>query len=226
VTAAYGAALAHANLPGEAGAVHRLLLRSVEVAIALAALVLTAPVMLLVMIAVRLDSPGPAVFRQRRVGRDLKPFTLYKLRTLFVDAKERFPELYAYDVSPDEVRTLTLSDLKSPDDPRVTRLGRWLRATSLDEIPNFINVLRGDVALVGPRPEIFECLRYYQGEQLIKFTVRPGVTGLAQVSGRNQNSFHEMIRWDVAYVRQRSILLDLRIVLRTFDAVLSRKGAW
>src|SRR5690606_4368911 len=117
--------------------------RTVEILVASIVLIITSPILLAMVIAIRLDSPGPAMFRQRRVGLDLKPFTLYKARTLYVDAKERFPDLYRYKFTREQVRELTLSDLKTPTDPRVTRVGRWLRRTSIDELPNFINVLRG-----------------------------------------------------------------------------------
>jgi lipopolysaccharide/colanic/teichoic acid biosynthesis glycosyltransferase len=227
VAAAFARELAEAGLDGKE---RRSLIwaasRLADIAIASAALILTSPIILLMIVAVRLDSPGPALFAQRRVGKRLKPFTLLKMRTLYVDARERFPELYRYQFSPTEIKTLALSDLKAPDDPRVTRLGRWLRKSSLDELPNFWNVLKGDIALVGPRPELFECLKYYQGPQLLKFAVRPGLTGLAQVSGRNSNSFQQMIHLDVDYVRNRNLFLDVWITLLTVKAVLSRNGAW
>ena len=200
--------------------------RAFEVVVATTVLLVASPILLAMVLAIRLDSVGPAMFRQRRIGRDLKPFTLYKARTLYVDARERFPELYAYKFSREQVNCLALADLKAPNDPRVTRIGRWLRRSSLDELPNFINVLRGDMALVGPRPEIYECLKYYERDQLLKFAVRPGLTGLAQVSGRNRNTFQQMIEWDLLYVRRRSFALDASILLRTVRAVLTRDGAW
>ncbi len=226
IAEAFAREVAAAGLHAPISRVRQVLARLADILIATTALILTAPIMLLMILAVRLDSPGPAIFRQRRVGKGLKPFTLLKIRTLYVDAKERFPELYRYEFSPTQIKTLELRDLKAPNDPRVTRLGRWLRMSSLDELPNFWNLLKGDIALVGPRPELFECLKYYEGLQLLKFAVRPGLTGLAQVSGRNSNSFQQMIRWDVEYVRTRSLLLDLKISLLTVNAVLSRHGAW
>ncbi len=226
IAEAFAREVAAAGLQHPVSSLRRILARLADILIATTALILTAPIMLLMILAVRLDSPGPAIFRQRRVGKGLEPFTLLKVRTLYVDAKERFPELYRYEFSPAQVKTLELRDLKTPDDPRVTRLGRWLRMSSLDELPNFWNLLKGDIALVGPRPELYECLKYYEGLQLLKFAVRPGLTGLAQVSGRNSNSFQQMIRWDVEYVRNRSLLLDVKISLLTVNAVLSRHGAW
>jgi lipopolysaccharide/colanic/teichoic acid biosynthesis glycosyltransferase len=226
IAEAFAREISAAGLEQPVGGWRRMLARLADILIAATALILTAPIMLLMILAVRLDSPGPAIFRQRRVGKGLEPFTLLKIRTLYLDAKERFPELYRYEFSPVQIKTLELRDLKTPDDPRVTRLGRWLRVSSLDELPNFWNLLKGDIALVGPRPELYECLKYYEGPQLLKFAVRPGVTGLAQVSGRNSNSFQQMIRWDIEYVRNRSLVLDVKISLLTVNAVLSRHGAW
>jgi len=115
---------------------------------------------------------------------------------------------------------------KNDNDPRVTPQGRWLRRLSVDELPNFWNVLTGDMALVGPRPEIPEMLPYYKGEMLEKFLVRPGVTGLAQISGRGRLGFYETVDLDVSYVRNRSFLLDLRIMARTVALIILRDGAF
>ena len=150
--------------------VHRL----AEMAFAVMVLVLAAPLMLLIALIIRLDGPGPVLFFQKRLGKNGRPFTFVKFRTLYADARQRFPELYAYQYSHEELADLKF---KIDNDPRVTRCGVWLRKSSLDELPNFWNVLTGDMALVGPRPEIPEMLRYYHGEMLMKFSVRPGVTG-------------------------------------------------
>jgi lipopolysaccharide/colanic/teichoic acid biosynthesis glycosyltransferase len=205
------------------GLLVRLSQRLVEIPTALIAIVLAGPIMLFVAILVRLDSPGPAVFRQQRVGRDGKTFWFYKFRTLFVDARERFPELYAYDYSPEQIETMRF---KREVDPRVTRVGRWLRKSTLDELPNFWNLLKGDIAIVGPRPEIPEMLRHYRPEQLVKFAVRPGITGLAQTHGRGRLSLQETIALDIKYVEHRSLWLDIRIVVRTLRMVLTFDGAF
>lgn len=198
-------------------------MRAVEIVLAAMLLALTLPLMLAIALLVKLDSPGPAVFRQKRVGRNGVIFRFAKFRTLYVDAPQRWPELYAYRYTADEVAAL---HFKLKNDPRVTRVGRWLRKSTLDELPNLWNVLVGDVALVGPRPEIPEMLRYYDEVGLTKFSVRPGVTGLAQVCGRGDLSFRDTVACDVDYVRRRSIALDIEILVRTFVCTILRKGAF
>jgi lipopolysaccharide/colanic/teichoic acid biosynthesis glycosyltransferase len=200
-----------------------LLRRTVEIAIAVVALALTWPIMLLVALIVKLDSPGPALFRQTRVGLNGRHFTFYKFRTLYADARERFPELYAYQYTPEQVRQLKF---KRERDPRITPAGRWLRKSTLDELPNFWNLLKGDIALVGPRPEIPEMLPHYLPEQLAKFSVKPGVTGISQTHGRGNLSFQDTIAYDLLYVRTRSVMLDLRLVFRTLRMLLKLDGAF
>jgi lipopolysaccharide/colanic/teichoic acid biosynthesis glycosyltransferase len=185
-------------------------------------LVLTSPLMLILSVITRLDSPGPAFFRQPRVGRGGRVFTFYKYRTMYVDARERWPELYDYSVDPAE---LWSRFYKQADDPRLTRVGRLLRRTSLDELPNLINVVKGDLSLVGPRPELPEYARLYDKSQQSKFTVKPGATGLAVVEGRNVLSIAEQIEADVEYVRRRSFRFDVEILARTLWVVLRREGA-
>jgi lipopolysaccharide/colanic/teichoic acid biosynthesis glycosyltransferase len=181
------------------------------------------PLIVLVAVVVRLDSPGPVIFRQQRVGVGGRLFTFYKFRTMQADARVRFPELYAYRYSQADIDQMYF---KIFDDPRLTRLGRRLRRTSLDELPNLLCVLRGDMALVGPRPELPDMLRYYRPEQLPKFSVKPGVTGLAQVTGRGILRFQDTIRADLEYVRRRSVAFDLEILVRTVKSVITRVGAF
>jgi lipopolysaccharide/colanic/teichoic acid biosynthesis glycosyltransferase len=197
--------------------------RAIEVIVATVALVVTAPVMLGVALIIRLGTSGKALFWQQRVGGNLEPFAFVKFRTLYADARARWPELYAYRYTPDELRDLKF---KIVDDPRVTPQGHWLRKSTLDELPNFWNVLTGRMALVGPRPEIPEMLPYYTGDMLLKFTVRPGITGLAQISGRGRLGFHETVALDVEYVRRRSLALDLKIIFLTIQKIVTRDGAF
>lgn len=202
---------------------HRIM-RTVEILVATVCMILTLPIMIMIGIFIRLDSPGPALFWQYRVGLDGKTFKFVKFRTLYVDARERFPELYAYKYTDEEIKTLIF---KLRDDPRVTRIGRWLRSSTLDELPNFWNVLTGEMALVGPRPEIPEMMRYYCTQELMsKFSVRPGITGLSQVSGRGELSFLETAMYDIDYVKNRSLALDIEILLKTLYSVFLRKGAF
>lgn len=195
--------------------------RTVEVILALFALILSLPVLLLIMIVVKFDTPGPALFRQVRVGKNGKLFTFYKIRTLYADARERFPEMYEYQFTSEEVQVLSF---KREQDPRISPVGKWLRKSTLDELPNFWNLFVGDVTLVGPRPEIPEMLPHYRDEQLAKFTVRPGITGLAQTNGRGNLSFQQTIAWDLKYVQNRSLWLDIKILARSFRVF--RDGAF
>lgn len=197
--------------------------RCLEIAVASVVLVVCAPWMVLLAWYIRWGTPGPALFRQTRVGMGFRGFTFYKYRTLYADASQRFPELYEYRYSPDELANLKF---KVPNDPRVTPQGGWLRKTTFDELPNFWSVLTGQMALVGPRPEIPEMLPYYEGQMLKKFAVRPGITGLAQISGRGNLTFHETVQHDVEYVERRSLKLDLWILWRTLWKCLTGEGAY
>jgi lipopolysaccharide/colanic/teichoic acid biosynthesis glycosyltransferase len=185
--------------------------------------VIALPPMLLVAVLIRLDSDGPILFRQTRVGQFGRPFTFYKFRTMWVDARERFPELYSYVYTDQQIKTMYF---KLIDDPRLTPFGRALRKTSLDELPNLINVIRGEMSLVGPRPEIPEMLPYYDTHQLRKFSLKPGITGIAQVSGRGLLTFQETIAADLQHCEQRSPWFDVLILLRTMKCVALRIGAF
>ena len=222
----------------------RFLRRSFDIAFSSVALVLSSPIMLALVVLVKIDSPGPAIFKQVRMTKDRrgmistggdtpeserrsqvfagKPFMFYKFRTMYVDARERFPEYYAYDYSEEEIKQMRF---KVDNDPRITRMGRFLRKTSLDELPNFWNVLRGDITLCGPRPEIPEMSRYYNQEQLKKFKVPAGLTGPAQVYGRGDLSFQETAQIDAAYAANRSVKGDMKILLQTIEAVVISRGA-
>jgi len=191
--------------------------------VAATVLVLTSPVLLAMAIAIRRGTPGRALFFQTRLGVNCEPFTFVKFRTLYADARQRFPHLYAYRYTEQDLRNLKF---KITNDPRVTPQGRWMRTSTLDELPNFWNVLRGDMALVGPRPEIPEMLPYYTGDMMLKFSARPGITGLAQISGRGRLGFHETVNLDVQYVKTRSWALDLKVLLLTAYKILTRDGAF
>ena len=245
------------------GLSYKIAQRVLDVAGSLAVLICASPLLLVIATLIKLDSRGPVLFRHRRTGIDRrkasrgpgggidrrrqdlfgKPFILYKFRTMYADAKDRFPALYAYDHSPEELASLPIkilvgakegaprrgedppTDQDWVNDPRVTPLGRWLRKTSLDELPNFINVLKGDMHLVGPRADIPENIRYYPEHHRVILTVKPGVTGLAQITGRGRLSLLQTNEYDLEYVRHRSLLLDLKIILKTIVVVFKREGA-
>jgi lipopolysaccharide/colanic/teichoic acid biosynthesis glycosyltransferase len=201
--------------------VHRIL----DMAVAGLALVVLVPVIAAAAVAVRLSSPGPVLFRQRRLGRGMRPFTVLKFRTMRADAdsavhREFVRSLIAGKPEPDEHGQL----YKLVVDDRVTRVGRFLRSWSLDEVPQLWNVLRGDMSLVGPRPVIEYEVEQYPDWYLERFAVKPGMTGLWQVSGRNERTYEEMVRFDVEYAERRSLWLDLRILARTALVVMRRQG--
>jgi lipopolysaccharide/colanic/teichoic acid biosynthesis glycosyltransferase len=197
--------------------------RAVDILVGVLGLVVTLPLMLILAIIIRLDSPGPIIFRQYRLGENGQPFRFYKFRTMWVDARERHPELYAYRYSDTQIRSMYFKVL---DDPRLTRFGAHLRKTSLDELPNLLNVVLGDMTLVGPRPELPEMLAYYTQQQLMKFSVKPGVTGLAQVTGRAVLRFQETIASDLEYCARRSLRFDFLILCRTVTTIIQRVGAF
>lgn len=176
-----------------------------------------APLMLLCAALVRIDSPGPVWFAQERTGRGGRRFRMYKFRTMCVDAEARKQELA-------HLNELTWPDFKISRDPRITRIGRMLRRTSLDELPQIINVLKGDMSLVGPRPTSFHVNTYDLG-LTERLEVMPGVTGLWQISGRSNLDLSERLRLDIRYIEQRCISLDLEILCRTIVAVFGQRGA-
>jgi lipopolysaccharide/colanic/teichoic acid biosynthesis glycosyltransferase len=228
--------------------------RGAEILAAFTALVLSSPILLVIAILIRIDSPGPAIFRHRRAGQselraghelagrtDLKAqggdfdpdkmyyvpteFSFPKFRTMYRDAAEKYPEYYwwNYDLTQEQLSQMYY---KLEEDPRITKLGKWLRKTTLDELPNLWSVVKCDIRLVGPRPEAFELLHNYTEEQLLKFTVKPGVTCLSKIYGRGSLSFKEQVAWDLEYVKTRSLGLDLKILALTFLQVVRGRGAF
>jgi len=193
--------------------------RALDITVAAALLVLAAPLMLLIALAIKLDSPGPVIFRQRRVGKDGRLFTFYKFRGMVADAEARLHEVAHLNEVDGPI-------FKSRRDPRVTRVGRVLRRTSLDELPQLWNVLRGDMSLVGPRPPLPTEVTRYEPWQRDRLLVPGGITGLWQVSGRNLLGFEDMVRLDLEYITRWSLWLDLRILLRTILVVLTARGAY
>jgi exopolysaccharide biosynthesis polyprenyl glycosylphosphotransferase len=196
---------------------NRMLKRIMDVIGASLLLVLTAPIWIIASIAIKLDSPGPVLFRQNRIGRGGKPFRLAKFRSMVSDAEAQRAALLANS------RQREWLDLE--DDPRITRVGRFLRLTSLDELPQLWNVLRGDMSLVGPRPLIAEEDRNVNGWARGRRELTPGITGIWQVMGRVHIPFDQMIMLDYMYVANWSLWTDIKLILQTVPVVLTRRGA-
>jgi len=178
--------------------------RLFDIAAALAALLILSPVILVVAFLVRRKLGSPVFFRQTRPGLNAKPFQMIKFRTM-------------RDAIDSEGKPL-------PDSERITQFGRFLRSTSLDELPEFWNVLKGEMSLVGPRPLLMEYLDYYTEEEMLRHSVRPGITGLAQVTGRNATNWDERLKYDVQYVKTQTLWLDIKIIFKTIHQVFKREG--
>jgi lipopolysaccharide/colanic/teichoic acid biosynthesis glycosyltransferase len=185
------------------------LTRALDVALAAALLVVTAPLLALAALAIRLESRGPVFYRQLRVGRDGEPFELWKLRTMVPGAESMGAGIYVVE-----------------GDPRITRTGRLLRRFSLDELPNLVNVLRGEMSIVGPRPTVQEQVDRYTDRQRRRLEVKPGITGWAQINGRTSLPWPERIELDVWYAEHRSLRLDLRILARTARMLATGHGLY
>lgn len=190
--------------------------RAIDICVSILLLPIVLVLLAICALAIKLDSPGPVYFFQERTGKGGKRFKVYKLRTMVKNAAELREQL------------MHLNELKAPDfkitnDPRVTRVGKWLRKTSLDELPQIFNVLKGEMTLVGPRPSSYGA-HTYDLWHTARFELKPGITGLAQVCGRSELLLDEKLRYDIAYLRNISLSLDLRILLRTIAVVLNGKG--
>ena len=186
----------------------RAIKRLVDLVVAVLLLLLLWPVFLVLAILIRRGSPGPAIFRQERAGRDMKPFTMYKFRTMR-------PDVDPFGASP-----------AGAEDPRLTRLGRWLRETSIDELPQLWNILKGDMGLVGPRPLYMSQAREFTEHQRRRLEARPGIVGLAQIRGRGELPHEAKLELDVQYVEQMSLAQDLKILWRGFVMILRRQGIY
>ena len=193
--------------------------RLLDVALAMFGLVATLPIWLGIVLAIKLDSPGPAIFMQERVGLHGRRFRFYKFRSMYVDAEQRLAEVQAHNEIDGPV-------FKMRNDPRVSRVGALLRRTSLDELPQLLNVLMGDMSLVGPRPPLPREVAKYRPSDLVRLGVKPGLTCLWQVSGRSNVGFDQWMAYDREYVRNMSFWLDVQILLRTVWVVISCRGAY
>jgi lipopolysaccharide/colanic/teichoic acid biosynthesis glycosyltransferase len=209
--------------------------RVLDIFVSVAALLLLAPLFVVIAIAIKLSSSGPVLFRQERFGWQFRPFMFYKFRSMYADSDQAVHRAYVSRLIAGRTESGNGTGngaagkktriFKITGDPRVTPLGRFLRRTSLDELPQLWNVLRGEMSLVGPRPCIHYELEQYDDWHTSRLDVKPGMTGLWQVTARNTVGFDEMVRLDLAYVEQCSFWLDIRILLRTPQAVISGNGA-
>jgi exopolysaccharide biosynthesis polyprenyl glycosylphosphotransferase len=197
-----------------------LLKRGVDFVGALLGLLVISPVCLLVVTLIRLDSPGPVLFSQTRIGKNGRPFRCWKFRSMYIDAEQRKAELGALNEMSGGVI------FKMRQDPRITRVGKLIRKLSIDELPQLWNVLVGDMSLVGPRPPVLSEVAQYNALERRRLHVTPGLTCYWQVSGRSDLSFTEQVRLDIEYSERRSLLVDFAILLRTVPAVLTARGAY
>lgn len=183
--------------------------------------ILSVPVILLLAIAIRVETPGSPFFFQTRLGRKGRPFRIFKMRGMFIDARQRFPEMYDYSKQKD------LSfHFHHEVDPRVTRVGSFIRRTSLDELPNFWNVMLGDMSLVGPRPEIPDVLALYGEHRDEYLSVKPGVTCASKCTGRDSLTKQETVEMDIQYIRTRNFRLDMSLIWRTLKSVAMRRDVY
>ena len=193
--------------------------RALDVTVAALALLLLLPLLAVIALLIRLDSPGPVLFIQKRVGKDGGEFSVFKFRSMFTNAEDRLASVLNANERSGPVFKMRL-------DPRVTRIGRPLRRCSLDEVPQLLNVLRGEMSLVGPRPALPREVALYTPEQKLRLSVTPGLTGLWQVSGRATLSFEQSVALDLEYVRRQSVGLNVVLILKTIPAVLTGHGAY
>ncbi|GAB6462981.1 MULTISPECIES: sugar transferase [Bacillus] len=187
---------------------------------ALCGIVLLSPVFLIVALLIKYEDPkGSVFFKQERVGKDGTRFNMYKFRSMVIDAEDKLNDLL-------QLNEASGAMFKMKEDPRVTKIGRFIRKTSIDELPQLINVLKGEMSLVGPRPPLPREVKEYTPYDMQRLMVTPGCTGLWQVSGRNDIGFEEMVYLDIFYIKNRKIMLDIKIIIATFAVFFSSKGAY
>jgi len=205
--------------------------RAIDIVGSLVGLIILSPLFLLIVIFIKLDSSGPVIFKQTRVGRGGRTFTFYKFRSMYQNNDNSIHQKYIGDLIRGAARATAKSVgakkvFKMDKDPRITRVGRILRRTSLDELPQLFNVLKGDMSLVGPRPGLPYEVKMYKNWYSRRLTTIPGITGLWQVSGRSERTFDEMVALDLEYIDNWSLWLDIKILFKTIFVVLKREGAW
>lgn len=193
--------------------------RILDIILSLIGIIILSPIYLILFIWIKVDSKGSALFKQTRVGKDGRNFTIYKFRTMVVNAEKKSQ----LEINPEDISNFVF---QSKSDNRVTKAGAFLRKTSLDEIPQLFNVLIGNMSLVGPRPEIPEVVKHYPKEYEQRLLVTPGITGLAQVSGRGEIELGKTVYYDVTYIKNFSVVYDIKILFKTAISVIKRDGAF
>jgi len=192
--------------------------RIIDLAVSGIALLILSPLFLLVAAVIKITMPGTVFFRHERLGKNLKPFRIFKFRTMIVGADAMKAKL----IKKNEVKGL----FKMKDDPRITKFGKFLRRSCIDELPQLINIFKGDMTLVGPRPHLRSELENFRGWRMVRFNVKPGLTGLWQVNGRHELNFDKAVLYDIYYIKHMSLLLDISIILKTIPALLINKGRY
>jgi len=203
----------------ESKIIYNLFKRIIDVVGSLCGLILLSPLLLVVGILIRLDSKGPIIFAQKRVGLNGKEFKMYKFRSMVVNAEELKDKLKANN-------EMSGPMFKMKDDPRITKIGRFIRKTSIDELPQLINILKGDMSLVGPRPSLPKEVEKFEPWMLRRLDVKPGLTCYWQVSGRNSIDFENWMKLDIKYVNERSFFLDIKLILKTFFVLFGDDNAY
>lgn len=194
--------------------------RCIDVIGALCGIILLLFLFIIIAIAIKIEDPkGPVFFKQKRIGKDGKEFYMYKFRSMVTDAEERLKELLKYN-------EISGAMFKMKEDPRITKIGRFIRKTSIDELPQLWNVLKGDMSLVGPRPPLPREVAEYTTHDMQRLLVVPGCTGLWQVSGRNDLNFDQMVELDLQYIKKRNLMFDIKIILKTVKVLLGSDNAY
>ncbi|QNU66610.1 sugar transferase [Ruminiclostridium herbifermentans] len=193
--------------------------RVFDIIASLTAIIILLPLFLVVIILIKIDSPGGVFFSQKRNGFRGKCFNMYKFRSMVIDAEDKFKEL-------EDKNEVSGNMFKIKNDPRITRVGKILRKTSIDELPQLFNVIKGDMSIVGPRPPIGREVQKYDSWHNLRLSVKPGITGLWQVSGRNDIGFEDMCRLDLKYIRERGFLYDLKIIIKTIPVIFGDSRAF
>ena len=198
---------------------HFLIKRIIDVVLSIIGIIILTPIYIIIIIAIIIDSKGSPIFKQIRVGKGGENFTIYKFRTMIPDAEKK----RSLELNPNDIENFVF---QNPNDNRITKIGNLLRKTSLDEIPQLLNVLFGNMSLVGPRPEIPEVVKFYPEGYKQRLLVLPGITGLAQVNGRGEIELGTTVYYDLEYIKEFSIWLDIKIIIKTFVNVVKKEGAF